>query len=191
MAVCILAACSMQTAEPVEPRSWADEAWRVEPLHPVVSDYDPDQVAQIPFIPLLTTDQPTEEHVIRVAEVFIEIFNYALATGDRARLDAHCHPQNAFCYRIVGRAERPESDVVRSEGGRVTVSDAHLIGHDATHDTWTVGMSFEQAPIHYELSDGTTTATDLDAGDIHVQITHWPSKGWLLREIVPMVDVED
>lgn len=176
-----LVACGVQ--EPTEPRSWAQDAWRVGPLQPVVSDYDPDRIAEIPFIPLLTTDEPTDEHVVRVAEVFVDIFNYAVATGDHSHLDRSCHPQNRFCFRIVGNAERRAEHATRMEGGQVSVDSAHLVGFDEIRDIWTVGMTHAQEPMTYHYADGETDTFDGSEGDLHVEITHWPSRGWLLREI--------
>jgi len=183
-----LAACVGNAPPPLEVDDIPPSAAAAS--HPDLLDVD-EPLYEGPWVPTLGLKGLDPDDSVAAAQEFLEVFNHTIATGDGALLDRHCHPQATYCHDVVRGAEHRTADGVTIVGGAVTFDDARLVDVDDIRDIWTVRVAYEQAEIEVHEPDGTTRTIDASDGDLDVRVTHWPSRGWLLRDITAADDVDE
>lgn len=97
------------------------------------------------------------------ATYFIDLFNYALASGDTSEWRALTDPACEFCTRLADHIEGAYADGGHIEGGQVSVSKATLVVSD--HGIYEIQHTYSQAAARLLNADGTErSTTDANSG---------------------------
>lgn len=124
---------------------------------------------------------PDERDAEAAAEYFVELYQYAMATGDVEVWRERSHAECEFCASTVAQLADYAEARLSYTGGTIRHEPAQIVSFEPDLRVFAVEMAYEIDDV--EVVDRSGAVVDeflADSGFFLVEIGYQPSSGWML-----------
>lgn len=143
----------------------------------------PDQDVTVPPTrPDALDGQATAENATRVAQYFVQLLPYVMATGDTSAWEALSGPDCKFCASARDLAMELATKDQRITGGAIDVGFGHATA--AEGNVFSASVEFVEHPSQRLAADGSVLKDDPDASAMRANLeVRWEAGAWTIQAV--------